>query len=120
MKESSKDLLILEQWEEIKRLREENHQLKVGLKKVPKSSQNSSIPPSKDQKKSQEEKPPQARSRDHHEGGRDLHSNPDHRISLQPECCPTCQGLLVEQTLQGVYDKYELPVIRPVVTQISR
>lgn len=121
MDESSKDRLIMDQWEELQRLREENRQLKTSLagsKKSPKTSHNSSIPPSKDQKKATEDRPPKTRSRHHHAGGRDLHPNPDHRVHLQ--ACPDCQNVLADLTLQGIYDKLELPEIRPVVTQIYR
>jgi transposase len=52
--------------------------------------------------------------------GRDLHRDPDHIVEARAETCPSCAAALAEgdQKLQAVYERIELPAIKPIVTQV--
>lgn len=52
--------------------------------------------------------------------GRALHPNPDREIDRKLSTCPTCAAVFPEasQTPQQVYDRIELPPIRPDVTRV--
>jgi len=84
-----------------------------------KTPDNSSLPPSKGQKP---ERPAGARPpRKSRPGvGRTLHPDPDRIVDARLDACPHCAaGFPVErQTAQQVYDRIELPPIRPDVTRV--
>ena len=52
--------------------------------------------------------------------GRMLHPNPDHVIDARLAACPKCEAAFPEtsQTPQQVYERIELPPVRPEVTQV--
>ena len=52
--------------------------------------------------------------------GRTLHPNPDRTIDRRLTTCPKCQAVFPDasQTLQQVYERIELPPVRPDVTQV--
>jgi transposase len=52
--------------------------------------------------------------------GRELHPDPDHIVEARAETCPSCAAALAEgdQKLQAVYERIELPPIKPIVTQV--
>ena len=52
--------------------------------------------------------------------GRTLHPNPDHTIDRRLVTCPKCEAVFPDasQTPQQVYERIELPPIRPDVTQV--
>ncbi len=85
----------------------------------PKKSDNSSLPPSKGQKP---ERPagdkPLRRSRPG--VGRMLEPNPDRIVDATLNACPHCAAAfpVEQQTPQQVYDRIELPPIRPDVTRV--
>ena len=53
--------------------------------------------------------------------GRTLHPNPDRVVDAGLAACPKCQAVFPEtaQTPQQVYERIELPPIRPDVTQLG-
>jgi transposase len=90
------------------------------LEKPPKTPDNSSLPPSKGQKSEQptEGKKPPRRSRPGF--GRTLEPNPDRIVDRWLDACPHCAAAwpAEPQTPQQVYDRIELPPIKPDVTRV--
>jgi transposase len=91
------------------------------LIRPPKTSGNSSKPPSQGQKPDlpapSTDRPPR-RSRPG--VGRTLHPHPDRAIERRLITCPKCEAVFPDasQTAQQVYERIELPPIRPDVTQV--
>ena len=89
------------------------------LERPPKNSDNSSLPPSTGQKPERPagDKPPR-RSRPG--VGRMLEPNPDRVVDATLDACPHCAAAFPEaqQTPQQVYDRVELPPVRPDVTRV--
>ncbi len=90
------------------------------LEKPPKTPNNSSLPPSKGQKSNDQAtggKPPR-KSRPGF--GRALDPNPDRVLDLRLDACPHCATAWSDapQTPQQVYDRIELPPIKPDVTRV--
>jgi transposase len=90
-----------------------------------KTSQNSSNPPSNDQKPSIESESriePRAKSVGRTGGGRPLDPNPDAQIILRPDTCGSCGVFLLDaiERINAVYEKIELPEIKPVITRITQ
>ena len=94
-------------------------ELEAKLNEPAKTPDNSSLPPSHGHKAN---KPPHRKRRPGHRPGtgRELHPNPDHIVEARAETCPSCAAALAEddQKLQAVYERIELPPIKPVVTQV--
>src|SRR5229473_3386677 len=68
-------------------------ELERRLNEPPKSSSNSSVPPSRDRKANRPERPPGTRreaSVGRAGGGRPLHPNPDQTIEAKAAACPHC------------------------------
>lgn len=91
------------------------------LTRPPKTPDNSSKPPSQGQKQDTPAtgaKPPPRKSRPG--VGRPLHPNPDRQIDRKLSACPICDAAFPEasQTPQQVYDRIELPPVRPDVTRV--
>ena len=90
------------------------------LTRPPKTPDNSSKPPSQGQK--QDRVPPSdCRARKSRPGvGRTLHPNPDRVVDARLAVCPKCLAVFPEtaQTPQQVYERIELPPIKPDVTQV--
>ena len=90
------------------------------LTRPPKTPDNSSKPPSQGQK--QDRPAPDARpARKSRPGvGRTLHPNPDRVVDARLAACPKCQAAFPEaaQTPQQVYERIELPPVKPDVTQV--
>ena len=90
------------------------------LEKPPKTPDNSSLPPSKGQKPNAApagKKPP----RKGRPGfGRALDPNPDRVTEFRLDACPHCAAAWADepQTPQQVYDRIELPPIKPDVTRV--
>ena len=84
-----------------------------------KTPDNSSLPPSKGQKP---DRPTGDKSpRKSRPGfGRTLHPNPDRVVEAKLSACPKCQAAFPEtlQTPQQVYERIELPPIKPDVTLV--
>ncbi len=122
---AEKDALILALWtrldEALARIDELTArvaELEAKLAEPPKTPDNSSVPPSRGHKPN---KPPRGKGRRRRPGtARRLHPNPDRIVEAKAEICPHCAAGLADtdQQLRAVYDRIELPPIRPVVTQI--
>jgi len=89
------------------------------FERPPKTPDNSSLPPSKGQKSDRPtgDKPPR-KSRPGF--GRTLEPNPDRIVDARLDACPHCAAAFPaeQQTTQQVYDRIELPPIRPDVTRV--
>jgi len=142
LSETEKAELILSQWRELQDLRArkaalevELGELKTKLKELEdklsrpaKDCRNSSIPPSQTRKANQPAAPPD-RAKGHRKasvgragGGRRLHPTPDQFIVAKVRCCPHCREPIPEETqgVQAVYDKIELPPVKPMVTRVTQ
>jgi transposase len=135
-----KDALIVKLWNETVTLRQEiEHlrnlnaalecrlsELETKLNQPPKDSSNSSVPPSKDRKKGKPVTPPSKGIRrasiGRKGGGRPLHPDPDQQIHARAKTCPHCSREVqeAEQHLHAVYDKIEIPPVKPVVTRVHQ
>ncbi len=126
-----KDALIQVLWDQVQVLTARVKELETQLKAPKKTTRNASVPPSRSPKgnlpnpvklgeygKKRNVKKVQL----HRLGGRALHPNPDRIVVAKAKCCPHCAHELGEsaQSVQAVYDKIELPPIRPIVTQVSQ
>ncbi|MEG4797694.1 IS66 family transposase [Microcoleus sp. LAD1_D1] len=124
----AKEALIVELWQEIQKPTAALATTgEAKPNKVPtKTSKNSSTPPSKgfkaNIKPSKIEGVKRAGSVGRAGGGRELHSDPDQTIIAQLKNCPQCgeKVTIAAQKLQSVYEKIELPPIRPIITRIER
>ncbi len=127
---AEKDALILAQWDRMERLTRQVEvlaarvaELEAKLGGPPKTSDNSSVPPSRDRKANRPERPKGVRreaSVGRAGGGRQLHPDPDRVVEALAACCPHCRAKVspAEQTPAYVYDKIELPPVRPLVTRV--
>jgi len=91
----------------------------AAFERPPKTPDNSSLPPSKGQKANRPtgDKPPR-KSRPGF--GRALEPNPDRVVDATLDACPHCAAAFPaqQQTPQLVYDRIELPPIRPDITRV--
>src|SRR5260221_12063092 len=97
---AEKDALILALWqqvqalsEQVQVLRHEVAELRARLGEPPKSSSNSSVPPSRDRKASKPPRRPGTRrevSVGRAGGGRPLHPDPDRIVAAWAKSCPGC------------------------------
>ena len=91
----------------------------AACERPPKTPDNSSLPPSRGQKPNHPpgDKPPR-RSRPGF--GRLLEPSPDRVVDATLDACPHCTAAfaLDQQTPQKVYDRIELPPIKPDVTRV--
>jgi transposase len=115
----AKDALIVVLWEELQKLQR---------KKPKKTSKNSSLPPAKGFKPEAKGKNGEkitgkrAGSLGREGGGRPLSENPDQIIRAEVNNCAEC-GEEISASLQQLvqlYDKIDIPVIKPVVTRVER
>lgn len=91
------------------------------LSRPPKTPDNSSKPPSEGQKRNNPSPVADRPPRKSRPGvGRSLHPNPDRVVDATLSACPKCQAAFPEasQTPQQVYERIELPPIKPDVTQV--
>jgi transposase len=91
------------------------------LSRPPKTPGNSSKPPSQGQKQDLPAKATERPARKSRPGvGRTLHPHPDRTIDQRLTICPKCEAVFPapSQTPQQVYERIELPPVRPDVTQI--
>ena len=91
------------------------------LTRPPKTPDNSSKPPSQGQKQDSPAPGVARPVRKSRPGvGRTLHPNPDRVVDARLAACPKCQAAFPEtaQTPQQVYERIELPPIKPDVTQV--
>jgi transposase len=123
---AEKDALIAALWAEVQRLKARLSVLEAKPREPRKDAHNSSVPPSHTPKANLAAAP---RTGTHREasvgregGGRPLHPDPDQVIMAQAKACPHCGGAVQarEQHPHAVYDKIELPPIKPVVTRVEQ
>jgi transposase len=90
------------------------------LTRPPKTPDNSSKPPSQGQKQDCPSPTARPARRSRPGVGRTLHPNPDRRFDAVLPACPKCNADFPEalQTPQQVYERIELPPIKPHVTQV--
>ena len=94
------------------------------LEKPAKTPENSSTPPSKAPKGNTNGKNKKKKKRRRRKGrpgqGRPLHPDPDRTVDAHVSTCPHCQADLAasEQKPHAVYDRIELPPVRPDVTRV--
>lgn len=120
---AEKDALIIALWEQVQALSKRVAELEARLGEPPKSSSNSSQPPSHDRKAN---KPPRSAGTRREAsigragGGRSLHPDPDRIVEAWVKQCPDCASGLdaAAQRPVAVYDKIELPPVHPVVTRV--
>jgi transposase len=126
LSEAEKDALIAALWAEVQRLNARLSVLEAKPREPRKDAHNSSVPPSHTPKANLAAAP---RTGTHREasvgragGGRPLHPDPDQVIMAQAKACPHCGGAVQarEQHPPAVYDKIELPPIKPVVTRVEQ
>ena len=136
LSEAEKDCLILNLWPMAERVQELMRlvevlqariaELEAKLGEPPKTSDNSSQPPSSDRKADRpvkgERTGPRAGSVGRKGGGRSLCAEPDETLVAQASVCAHCGAGLgaADHVLHGRYDKIELPPARPVVTRVER
>src|SRR4051794_14267470 len=124
--EAEKDALILALWGQVQALAARVAELEARLSRPPKTSGNSSLPPSKGHKANRPERAeragPRRGSLGREGGGRPLAEEPDQRVVAKAAACAHCPAALGEadQRLHARYDKIELPPVRPVVTRVER
>ena len=99
-------------------------ELEAKLKRPVKTPANSSVPPSRGQKANRPAgEEPKKRTKASHPGvGRQLCETPDHTHVAIAEVCPHCSAAVTadDQSLQQLYERIEIPPIKPVVTQVRR
>jgi transposase len=91
------------------------------LTRPAKTPNNSSKPPSQGQKENRPSPGDDRPGRKSRPGvGRTLHPNPDRVVDARLTACPNCQAVFPEtlQTPQNVYERIELPPVKPDVTQV--
>jgi len=120
---AEKDALIVMLWDQVQVLSKRVSELEARLGDPPKSSSNSSTPPSRDRKANKPPRPPGARreaSVGRAGGGRALHPDPDRIVEATAKRCLRCAAGLdgAAQQPLAVYDRIELPPVRPVVTRV--
>ncbi len=121
-----KDALIRALWAQVQALTARVAELEAKLGTLPKTPDNSSLPPSQGKKPNRAAKAPRRGPRPGSlgriGGGRALAETPDEIVSAKPVRCAHCQAELGEadQVLHGRYDKIDLPQVAPVVTRVER
>ena len=103
----------------VRDLEGENAVLREKLKLPPKTPDNSSLPPSRGHKAS-EEPAHKPKGKAHPGAHRPLHPNPTRKRDVLAEQCPHCRADVsgVAQTAVQVYDRIEIPEIKPDVTRV--
>ena len=123
---SDKDALIVALWAEIQRLRARVMELEAKQQEPVKDARNSSVPPAHTRQANTPARPPQGARREasvgRAGGGRPRHPDPDQVIIAKAKLCPHCGHGVPEagQALQAVYDKIELPPVKPIVTRVEQ
>lgn len=121
-----KDALILALWAQVQALTARVAELEAKRGTLPKTPDNSSLPPSAGHKANRAEQVkrtgPRQGSLGRKGGGRALAAIPDEIVTAHPVRCMHCQAALGEadQSLHGRYDKIDLPRVAPVVTRVER
>ena len=126
LSDQEKDALIAALWAEVQRLRASQTAVEAKRQEPAKDAHNSSVPPSQTRKGNLPISPRTGMRREasvgRAGGGRLLHPDPDQVIVAQARVCPHCgQGVApTAQHLHAVYDKIELPPVKPIVTRVEQ
>lgn len=121
-----KDALIVGLWEELIKLREQVQERQSGQKNPKRTSRNSSLPPAQGFKANVEASGQQSQAGEqrgaHGLGGRELSAEPDQIVVAKATGCTHCGATVTEaeQHLHQVYERLEIPPIRPIVTRVER
>ncbi len=121
---AEKDALILALFAQLTSAHEKIATLEARIDELtrpPKTPDNSSKPPSQGQQHSGPQPSGDRPPRPSRPGvGRALHPNPDRVIDARLSACPKCEAAFPEasQTPQQIYERIELPPIRPDVIQV--
>ena len=120
---AEKDALILALIEQLAAAQERIAALEArldALTRPAKTPDNSSKPPSQGQKPDCPAPTDRSPRKSRPGVGRALHPNPDRVVDARLAACPKCQAVFPEaaQTPQQVYERIELPPIKPDVTQV--
>jgi len=115
-----KDALITALMAQVAALTARVAELEAKLGLPPKTPDNSSLPPSKGQKASAPSKP-KAKVNPHAGAHRPLHSDPTRERVVSALICPGCGADVsaVAQTAVQVYDRIEIPEVKPDVTRVT-
>ena len=126
LSEPEKDTLIQALWAETQALKTRIAELAVKLQKPRKAGHNSSVPPSKTPKANQPPRNPRGvrpqASVGRAGGGRPFDPDPDQSVVVRVKDCPYCSQEVVSeaQKLHAVYDKIEVPPLRPILTRVMQ
>src|SRR5215475_11468555 len=126
LSEHEKAALIVALWAEVQRLQTRVAELEAKLREPVKDATNSSVPPSHTRKANRPPSPPKETRREasvgRAGGGRPLHPDPDQVIIAKAKVCPHCGDPVSEagQSLQAVYEKIEVPPVKPIVTRVEQ
>jgi len=121
---AEKDGLILAQFAQLTEAHEKITALEARIEELtrpPKTPDNSSKPPSQGRKQGRPDAAGERPPRKSRPGvGRALHPHPDRVVDARLDACPKCEAAFpgASQTPQQVYERIELPPIRPDVTQV--
>lgn len=124
--EAEKDALILVLAARPEAAEKRIAELEARLGEPAKTSDTSSLPPSKGHKANRPDqakrKGPRKGSLGRQGGGRPLVKEPDQFVTAKAKACAHCQARLddADQVLHGCYDRIEVPPVRPVVTRVER
>ena len=102
-------------------LRAQVAELEARLGAPPKTPANSSLPPSRGEKANKPVRGGKRKRKGRPGTGRKLHPHPDSVVEARAESCPHCGTDLggAEQAPQAVYERIELPPVRPHVTRVT-
>jgi transposase len=126
LSEPEKDALIAALWAEVQRLKARLAALEAKAQEPRKDAHNSSVPPAHTPKPNRSPGPRAETRREasvgRAGGGRPLHPDPDQVLIAQAKSCPHCGGAVQahEQHPHAVYDKIEVPPIKPIVTRVEQ
>jgi transposase len=126
LSESEKDALMTALWAEVQRLNTRLAALEGKLQEPGKDAHNASVPASRTPKANLPTSPRTGTRREasvgRAGGGRPLPPDPDPVSSAQAKTCPHCGGAVQGHAphLHAVYDKIELPPIKPVVSRVEQ
>lgn len=126
LSELEKDALISALWAEVQRLKARLTALEAKPPEPRKDAHHSSVSPSHSPKANCLTGPRKGTRREasvgRAGGGRPLHPNPDQSIMAQVKTCPHCGGVVPAHAphLHAVYDKIELPPVKPIVTRVEQ
>jgi transposase len=126
LSELEKDGLIVALWTEVQLLKARLAAFEAKAQEPRKDAHNSSVPPSHTPKANLSPGPRTGMRREasvgRAGGGRPLHPAPDQVLIAQAKTCPHCGGAVQAHTqrLHAVYDKIELPPVKPIVTRVEQ